>query len=220
MSPFTIPSNPMLMRRFKLAFVLLLLLLAFFSIKNMGLLLVSKDKPLPSDMIFVLLGPVPDRALLAAEFFNDGLTHKILMANEYQAGLDAALAERLHIDKTSDVFVKALQSLNVPANAIEVLPDVAASTRDEAIILRNYLEQHPDIKSVMIVTSSFHGLRAKKLFSLAIEGLEHEVRLVVPENKHSVFNAKKWWSDRYSATMVALEYLKLANFYFSDRFTL
>ncbi len=34
MSPFTIPSNPMLMRRFKLAFALLLLLFAFFPLKT------------------------------------------------------------------------------------------------------------------------------------------------------------------------------------------
>jgi uncharacterized SAM-binding protein YcdF (DUF218 family) len=207
-------------RWLKISVLVTILLIAFFSIKNMGLNLVSKDKSIKSDLTFILLGPVPDRALLTADLYHQGQTEKILMANEYQAGMDLALAQRLHIEKTSDVFVKALLSLEVPANIIEVLPEVAASTRDEVIILKNYLEQHPQIKSVMVVTSSFHGLRAKKLFNLAIKGLNHEVQLVIPANPHSVFNAQKWWTDRYSATMVALEYLKLVNFYLNDQFTI
>jgi uncharacterized SAM-binding protein YcdF (DUF218 family) len=188
--------------------------------RNLGRFLLSPSAAIQSDLVFVLLGPVPDRALMAAELYNSNMTPKILMANEFQAGLDAALAERLGIDKTVDVFKKAIMSLGVPEQHIELLPDVASSTKDEAIILINYLELHPEIKTVMVVTSSFHGLRAKKLFNKAIKQLDRDVVVVIPHNKYSVFNSKKWWKDRYSATMVAFEYLKLINFYVSDQFSL
>jgi len=188
--------------------------------RNMGKFLLSSSTATQSDLIFVLLGPVPDRALFAAELFNTKMAPKILMANEYQAGLDAVLAERLHIDKTADVFKTALLSLGVPEENIELLPEVSSSTKDEALILMNYLELHPEINSVIIVTSSFHGLRAKKIFQKAIKQLDREILVVVPFNKHSVFNSKKWWSNRYSATMVAFEYLKLINYYVSDQFSL
>ncbi|KAF0130583.1 MAG: hypothetical protein FD155_1393 [Bacteroidetes bacterium] len=188
--------------------------------RNMGKILLSSSSATQSDLIFVLLGPVPDRALLAAELFNTKMAPKILMANEYQAGLDAVLAERLHIDKTADVFKTALLSLGVPEENIELLPEVSSSTKDEALILINYLELHPEINSVIIVTSSFHGLRTKKIFNKAIKQLDREILVVVPFNNHSVFNSKKWWSDRYSATMVAFEYLKLINYYVSDQFSL
>ncbi len=142
------------------------------------------------------------------------------MANEYQAGLDAVLAKKLHIDKTSDVFKTAILSLGVPEKDIELLPEVASSTKDEAIILYNYLELHPEINSVIIVTSSYHGLRAKKIFKKAIGQLDRDILVNIPFNKHSVFNSNKWWTDRYSATMVALEYLKIINYYISDQFSL
>jgi uncharacterized SAM-binding protein YcdF (DUF218 family) len=163
---------------------------------------------------------VPDRALLAAELYNTKMAPRILMANEYQAGLDAVLAKKLHIDKTSDVFKTAILSLGVPEKDIELLPEVASSTKDEAIILYNYLELHPEINSVIIVTSSYHGLRAKKIFKKAIGQLDRDILVNIPFNKHSVFNSNKWWTDRYSATMVALEYLKIINYYISDQFSL
>jgi uncharacterized SAM-binding protein YcdF (DUF218 family) len=207
-------------RNFRYALLLLFLFAMFLFLRNMGTLLLTNETAKPSDLMFVLLGPVPDRALWAAELYHNGTAKQILMANEYQAGLDAAMAKRLQIDKTAEVFFKALQSLGVPATQVHMLPDVAGSTRDEAIILRNYLEQHPEIRSVIIVTSSYHAARAQKLISKSLNKLDHQVTVCVPNNPHTVFDAKKWWRDRFSATMVALEYLKLGNYYLSDQFTL
>lgn len=208
------------LRKGRYIFIAVFVLVSFFLFRNAANNLISNDLPKKCDLIFILLGPVPDRAMLTADLYHEGWSSKILMANEFQAGLNAELAKKLQIDKTSDVFRKALLALGVPDSAIEMLPEVAVSTKDEAIILRNYLEMHPEINSVLIATSSFHGKRAMKLFRKSLHLLERDIEIVVPQNKHTVFNREAWWSDRYSATMVAFEYLKLFNYYVSDQFDL
>jgi len=213
-------SNPMKKKNVRILALILGLIVLLLISRNLGKFLLSSSPASQSDLIFVLLGPVPDRALLAADLYHTKMAPRILMANEYQAGLDAVLAERLHIDKTADVFKTAIMSLGVPEKDIKLLPEVSSSTKDEALILKNYLLLHPEINSVIIVTSSYHGLRTKKIFKKAIGQLDRDILVNIPFNKHSVFYSNKWWTDRYSAKMVALEYLKIVNYYLSDQFSL
>jgi uncharacterized SAM-binding protein YcdF (DUF218 family) len=197
-----------------------LILLSIVFVRNMGNLLITNDKPTRTDLIFVLLGPVPDRAQLAAELYKMYDSCKIVTANEFQAGLDIGLAEKLKIERTAEVFKRAMILLSVPGQSIEVLDDIAASTRDEAIILRKYLEKNPEINSVTIVTSNFHTYRSKKIVEKSLSRLHRPIEIIVPDNPYSIFKPDKWWKDRYSSTMLIMEYLKLINYYVSDRFAL
>ncbi len=196
------------------------ILLSIVFIRNMGNILITNDKPAKTDLIFVLLGPVPDRVQFAAELCEKFDSCKIVIANEFQAGLDIGLAEKLKIERTAEVFKRAMILLSVPEQSIEVLENIAASTRDEAIILRNYLEKHPEIKSVTIVTSNFHTYRSKIMVEKSLSRLPQPIEIIVPDNPYSTFKPDKWWKDRYSSTMLILEYLKLINYYVSDRFAL
>ena len=53
-------------RNFRYALLLLFLFAMFLFLRNMGTLLLTNETAKPSDLMFVLLGPVPDRALWAA----------------------------------------------------------------------------------------------------------------------------------------------------------
>lgn len=200
--------------------VLFGMFLGLYIVPNLGKRLVYAQQLKQADLIFILMGSIPDRALQASDIYRQGYAKHILFANEQQFGAEKLKQYGIELETTASIIKRTLVKLGVDEEQIEVLPNIATSTQDEAILLRHYLAQHPDIKNVILVTSSYHTRRASIIFTKALKKANLKVTILVSENPYSDFKPIKWWTDRGSSYMVLLEHLKLLNFYFREQFVL
>lgn len=201
-------------------FVLIILMIVFVAAPRMGKWLIHSQNLQKSDLIFVLMGSIPDRALQTADIYHSGYAGKIVFANEQQFGAEKLKPYGIELETTASILKSTLVKLRVPQDSIEILPNVATCTQDEAIILRDYLKLHPLVKSVIIVTSSYHSQRVSRIFGKALKKSNQSVTLVISSNKYTDFKPIKWWKERDSAIMVFMEYMKLINFYLIEQFKL
>lgn len=195
-------------------FILILVsgLLALF-INGAGKRLVISHDFDSADMIMVLMGPIPDRVLQASDLYHHGISEKIVFCNDHQPGSQQLAEHGILLDNTAEIAKKTFLQLGVPENVIHVFDQVTASTQEEALVLRDYLMNHPEIGSVVIVTSSYHSKRTHRIFNKAVTRAGLDVKIYLSANPYTSFQQKRWWSDRPSAAMVLLEHLKLLNFY-------
>lgn len=209
----------------KTSFVLGFLALAgmffgFYIVPNMGKRLIYSQQLSKSELIFILMGSIPDRALQASQIYGQGYAKRILFANEQQFGAEKLKQYGIELETTASIITRTLIKLNVDKEHIETLPNIATSTQDEAILLRDYIKQHPEIKRVILVTSSYHSRRAAIIFTKAMEKGHLPVTITMSKNPYTDFQSERWWDDRASSYMVLLEYLKLFNFYLREQFAL
>ncbi len=182
-----------------------------------GSRLVIADKIESADLIMVLMGPIPDRALQAADLYHEGVSSKIVFCNDFQPGARQLLEYEIRLDNIADIAKSTLIQLGVQAEHIHILDHFTSSTQDEAIRLRDYLLQNPDLESVVLVTSSYHSRRTYSIFSKVFRRAGLDIDLYISENPYTDFSGERWWKDRSSATMVVFEYLKLANFFLIEQ---
>lgn len=200
--------------------VLICLLMCFYVVPNMGKRLVYSQQLKQADLIFILMGSIPDRALQASDIYSQGYANHILFANEQQFGAEKLKQYGIELETTASIIKRTLVKLGVAEEHIEALPNIATSTQDEAKLLRDYIIQHPEIKNIILVSSSYHTRRASIIFTKALVKANLNVTLMMSENPYSDFKPVKWWKDRASSYMVLLEHLKLLNFYFREQFEL
>lgn len=190
---------------------------AFVFASRAGSRLVMAHDTESADLIMVLMGPVPDRALQTADLYHRGVSSSIVFCNDFQPGARQLLEHNIILDNIADIARNTLIKLGVLPEDIIVLDHFTASTQDEALRLRDYLLENTDIRSVILVTSSYHSRRTYKIFNKVLNRSGLDIQLSVSENPYTDFNGEKWWRDRSSATMVVFEYLKLANFYLIEQ---
>lgn len=170
--------------------------------------LVVDDQLQPADLIFVLSGDVDTRPFRAAELYGQGLAPRVVVARAE----DSPAAELGLYPNISDVTVEILQELGVTEEDITLLQveGGATSTRDEAVILQDYLERH-SFERVILVTSAFHTRRARWIFEreLAPPGIS----LQLAAAPHRKYDATTWWQEETGLIDFANEYIKLGYYY-------
>ncbi|HHX71729.1 MAG TPA: YdcF family protein [Clostridiales bacterium] len=203
-----------------ISIIVILMILSVLIFPRLGHWLIVEDNLVESDIIVVLMGSVPDRLLEAVVLYQEGFAEQITMVDSHMVGYDVLLSKGVQIPKDAELSKTAANSLGVPNDDIIILHGNAKSTQDEAIIVRGYLRDNKDINSMILVTSKYHSARAKNIFTKALDGLERDVLVTSSPSRYDSFDAEHWWKNREDAKHVAIEYLKLFNFYVREQFQL
>ena len=111
------------------------------------------NDPGPSDALVLLLGGARDRPHKAAELYRKGMGSTVLV------GADSDL--RLNRNALIERGVAA-------ADILSLGPTIG--TREEAWRVRAYINKHPEIRRITIVTTAFHTARACWIFRRALSG--------------------------------------------------
>jgi uncharacterized SAM-binding protein YcdF (DUF218 family) len=202
----------------------LVILLAFFIflgifiVPNLGQWLVVEDELQESDMIVVLMGSVYDRILEAVDLYDESYSDRIVLINSYIAAKDIITSRGIKVFGDTLLSRMAAIDLGVPEEDIIVFDGNSRSTQDEAITIREYVKNNKEIKSIILATSKFHSVRAKKIFKKALSVLDREIDIYCSPSKYDPSNVNQWWRNREDFEWVVFEYLKLANFYFWEQF--
>ena len=94
----------------------------------------------------------------------------------------------------------------MPPENIVVLPGLVATTHDEAKALAAFLEDHPDVR-VLVVTSDYHTRRSRWILFRSLADRSDAVSFVSAPTDY--YDMDRWWRDQWGMRIVASEYLKL-----------
>lgn len=169
-----------------------------------------------ADAIAVLSGSstFAERTRRAAELYREGRAPKIILTNDGQQGHWSQTQQRnpFYFERAADELRRA----GVPADRIEVLPQVISNTYDEALLLRGQAMSR-GLHSLLIVTSAYHSRRALWTLHKVFEGSGIEVGIETPPPGQQTPLPATWWLRPRGWRLVASEYPKMI--YYHLRYT-
>jgi len=188
----------------RLLLILLVVVVAIILIEDVrrpllnaaGRFLVVQDPLEKADVIIVLSGGRGDeRVRQAAELYQQGYAPLVLLSGgEEMAGISVP-----------EMLRRQALALGIPPDALLSEPD-STSTAEQARYLRPLLEPR-GMRRAIVVTSSYHTRRTRRLFRKAFEGSGMEIR-VYPVQR-DVWNPEGWWTREQDTETLVLEYVKL-----------
>lgn len=172
---------------------------------QMALWLDVGEPPSPCDYVMVLGGGENTRPFVAAALVKAGLAHRVLVSH---AEPTFASMEGVR-PPTHEIIQNVLQCRGVPKEQILILARAGKHTYDEAQMLADFLQNHPEGR-VTVVTDGFHTRRAHWVFSKVLG--EQSSRVVFLSAPNAAFTASDWWQNPWGFQMILSEYVKLAGY--------
>lgn len=165
----------------------------------------------PSERLVVLAGASAyrERTDAAARLFAAGAAPRVVLTNDGERGGWSAAERR------NPFFVERsgaeLQASGVPLGRMDVLPDIVNSTYDEAVLLRRYAER-TGVTSLLLVTSPYHGRRARWTYDRVFAGSDVRVHVCAVATSRDAPGAATWWLSARGWREVSREYLKFSGY--------
>lgn len=185
-----------------------LTLLLPLALTTAGTWLVVADPLQPARSVVVFGGQVPFRAMEAAAIYKRGWTREVWLTPGGMHEEDRALA-RLGVNRTPEYVYsrQVLERLDVPGDAIRVLPEQNLNTADEVRAVARELKALGGDRAILI-TSKYHARRVKVTWH-ALVGTHPEA--IVRYTPDDPFEARRWWSNTADAMSVSREWFGLLN---------
>lgn len=196
--------------------LLLILVLLFFKFGGKRLVVEDNLGEIEEAPLVLLMGSVGDRALGAYELYEEGKVNHIYMMESHLAGRDILKEQSISLPGDADLSRSILMDLGVPEEMITILPGDAESTKDEALLFREFLQAHPEIDEIILTTSKFHSYRSKRIFGKALR--EHEVVIYSAPTSYDRFDEQAWYQNREDIQRVITEYMKIAHYLLLEQF--
>ena len=183
-----------------------------------GQLLVSRDDTthINDAAVVLLMGSVGDRALGAVDVYKEGKADHIFMVQSHMSGREVLEERGLSVPGQAELSKNLLVELGISEEDVTILPGNAQSTKDEALDIADYIKKHPEIDTMILVTSEFHSFRSKQIFNKALKDLD--VVVYSAPTPYDPYEAKGWYKDREDIQRVVSEYTKLAHYYLLEQF--
>jgi uncharacterized SAM-binding protein YcdF (DUF218 family) len=187
--------------------ILVVLLVAgtvvFFKV---GQWLVVQDPLVHADVIVILSGSLPERALQAAEVYKAGYADQVWIsppispAEELKAMNISFLGEDFYNEKV-------LLAQGVPVDAIRILEQPSANTEEEVREISETLRGN-NFHQAIVVSSKAHTRRVRTIWRKLIGS---DPRLVVRFATGDTYDGAHWWRHTHDALDVVRETLGLLN---------
>jgi uncharacterized SAM-binding protein YcdF (DUF218 family) len=185
-----------------------LFLLAIGAFLHAGTWLVREDPSQKAQVIVVLSGGLPERALAAAEEYKATGAKEVWLTRPLQPG---ASMQQLHLPYAGEEQYSRMVLIDrgVPPAAIRLLDPHINNTADEIQAVFAELQKQPEAV-VVAVTSKAHTRRVRLLWNVISKGTNRGILLVRAAPQDS-FDSEHWWRSSNDALSVVREYLGLFN---------
>ena len=206
--------------KLRIVFFIIIFLTIFFytgACRHAGGWIIKEDQPSHADAMMLLMGSVSDRVLHAVDLYEKGVSDEIILV-ETGLGASRELEKRgASIVRWTEQIRNAIIDLGVLPERVKILPGNAQSTQDEALIIKEYLDNTPDIDTLLLITSAPHTRRAHMIFNRVYKKSKIPVCFLCSPSSYTTFNSRKWWKSKNDMETVLLEYIKIANFLIFDQ---
>jgi hypothetical protein len=187
---------------------IVLFLLAAGAFFHAGTWLVREDPLQKAQVVVVLSGGLPERALAAADVFKASGAREVWLTRPLQPG--AAMQQlRLPYAGEEQYSRMVLIDRGVPPAVIRILAPQVNNTADELKAVFDELNSQPDT-TVVVVTSKAHTRRVRAIWNVVSRG-DKRGHLLVRAAPHDEFDAEHWWRSTSDALSLVREYLGLLN---------
>jgi len=175
----------------------------FFTVGNW---LVVEDPLVHADVIVVLSGRLPERALEAARVYKAGYSDLVWISPPISPVEEL---KTMKISYLGEDFYneKVLIAKGVPPDSIRILDNPDANTEAEVRQIAEDLH-NSDFHSVIIVTSKAHTRRVRTIWRKLVGA---EPRMIVHYAEDDTFDGAHWWRHTRDALDVMRETLGLLN---------
>lgn len=161
------------------------------------------NNPEKSDAICILLGDFRVRPLRAAELYHRGFANQILIVDFPEDMLYGSLESQL-------AQVMTMRA-GVPHEKLVLIRGKVTSTEEEARFYLKYAQEH-QLKSLLIVTSSFHTRRSRWIFQKVFAG--SNIRLSYAAARQPFIDESNWFKTDEGLVTYFSETLKTIYYYF------
>ena len=173
---------------------------------TIGQWLVVQDPLVHADVIVVLSGHIPDRALEAARLYHAGYAEQVWVSQP------TSPAEEL---KTMKIFYlgedfyneKVLLAQGVPADSVRVLDHPIENTEEEVREISETL-RHSNFHHVILVTSKPHTRRVRTIWRKLVGS---DPGVIVRFAADDPYDGAHWWRHTHDALDIVRETLGLIN---------
>lgn len=160
------------------------------------------NNPEKSDAICILLGDFRVRPLRAAELYHRGFADQILIVDFPEDMLYGSLESQL-------AQVMTMRA-GVPHEKLVLIRGKVTSTEEEARFYLKYAQEH-QLKSLLIVTSSFHTRRSRWIFQKVFAG--SNIRLSYAAARQPFIDESNWFKTDEGLVTYFSETLKTIYYY-------
>ena len=205
LSQFRLPGRALLWLG---AFNILLFVLAIGAFLHAGTWLVREDPSQKAQIVVVLSGGLPERALAAADEFKASGAKEVWITRPLLPG---AAMQQLHLPYAGEEQYSRMVLIDrgVPPTAIRLLDPHINNTAEEIQAVFAELHQQPEAV-VIAVTSKAHTRRVRALWNVISKGA-YRGKLLVRAAPQDSFDSAHWWRSSNDALSVVREYLGLLN---------
>lgn len=179
-----------------------------WGVTRLGYWLVVADPLEPAQVIVVLSGHLPFRAMEAASLYKAGWAPEVWVTRGV-APEEAAALERLGIEMGGEELYnrQVLERLGVPSGAIRLLSDGVQNTVEEVRLVARELRQMGGGRAIL-VTSKPHSRRVRATWRALVGDLPRAVVRYASEDPHQ---PGRWWRKTRDALAVSREVFGLLN---------
>jgi len=161
-----------------------------------------------ADAIVVLAGSATylERTDWASRLYKEGRAPFIILTNDNVQGGWSVAKQRNPM--FVELAAEELRRQGVPAEKIKTISEAVSSTYEEALRLREYAINH-DLRSILIVTSSYHSRRARWTLRRVFEGSGIAIGLDAPGPGVQTPAPATWWWHESGWQIIPSEYVKI-----------
>ncbi len=195
------------MQRLRLGVLIaLILIVALYIFRGIGRWLDREDPLSRADIVFVLGGGMPQRAVEAGKVFAQGHAPEVWCSRP-DSPVDDLAKLGIHYVGEEDYNRQILVHGGVPESAIHVLPGTVVNTEEELLDLAGEMRRRGKT-SVILVTSPQHTRRVRTLWQKLVG---KQPRAWVHGAHEDPFDPDHWWRNTRDALSVVHETLGLVN---------
>ena len=178
-------------------------ILVFFGI---GRWLVVQDPLIHADVIVILSGNLPDRAVEAARLYSAGYASQVWISRPLSPAEELKSMKIFYLGE--DFYnEKILLAQGVPVDAIRILERPSVNTQMEVREIGEFLRQN-NLSSVIIVTSKPHTRRVRAIWKRLVGS---DARAIVRFANDDRYDGSHWWRHTQDGLDVVRESLGLLN---------
>ncbi len=186
--------------------IVVLVVVAATMFFTVGSWLVVEDPLVHADVIVVLSGRLPERAVEAAQIYKAGYADQVWISPPVSP-VDDLKAMKISYLGEDFYNEKVLIAKGVPPDAIRILDRPDANTEEEVRQIAEDLRKL-QFHSVIIVTSKAHTRRVRTIWRKLVGS---DPRMMVHYAQDDTYDGAHWWRHTHDALDVMRETLGLLN---------
>lgn len=173
---------------------------------KVGTWLVVEDPLVHSDVIIILSGRLPERAVEAARLYQAGYSDQVWISPPISP---AEELKEMNINYLGEDFYneKVLLARGVPPEVIHILENPDANTEEEVRQVSSELAAN-NLHSAIVVTSKPHTRRVRAMWRKLVHSDQH---MIVRYSDGDPYDGTHWWRHTHDALDVSREVFGLLN---------